>query len=116
MSCSAALPIAWLSPSRFHSGFKTFGCLLLACMLVGAQLLLTLHTMEHMEHMEHQDDDRCEICLAGAPLGVAHLTSALDLGYSVNSTPRPLVAITRPPLQAIFNANRARAPPRAYRY
>ncbi len=73
-----------------------------------AQTLLWLHDVEHLGHV---DEEQCEICLAGAPLGAVLNTAVLDFTDCLGPLRLPLFAIARPPLRTIFNAHRARAPP-----
>jgi hypothetical protein len=78
--------------------------------LLLAQTLLAAHAIEHLAHA---DEDLCDICLAGAPLGAA-LGAALVDSRPCATTPVPRASkLTRPALQAPFNPHLARAPPHA---
>jgi hypothetical protein len=83
---------------------------LLACALLLAQTLLAAHAIEHLAHA---DEDLCEVCLAGAPLGAA-LGSALLDNAPCADTPMPWASkLARPALPIPFNPHPARAPPHA---
>jgi hypothetical protein len=88
---------------------RNIGGLLLACALVLAQTLLAVHALEHLAHL---DEDQCEICLLGTPLGAA-LGSAMpalaSLGTpNVAAIPSP---VRRLVLQSCYSPHLARAPP-----
>ena len=95
-------------PSGCHFRVPAFGCLVLACLLALAQTLLLLHEVNHLGHV---DEEQCEICLAGAPLGAALRTAVHDFADRVSPHVPQLFAIVRPPLRWSCNAHRARAPP-----
>ena len=86
--------------------------LLLACVLLLAQTLLAAHAIEHLAHA---DEDLCEVCLAGAPLGAALAAAPLDSAPDAIPPVRQASKLTRPALQAPFNLHPARAPPKPTR-
>lgn len=84
----------------------------MAGMLALAQTLLAAHGVEHLSH---SDQEACEVCLTGVPLGAALGTTTLTIPAWVTA-PLPLPnALTRLGLRALFNPHPARAPPRADR-
>jgi hypothetical protein len=100
---SAVLP-------SFRRRKQPLASLLLVCALLLAQTLLAAHGIEHLAHA---DEELCEVCLAGAPLGAALGAAPLD-GAPDATPPVPRASkLTRPALQAPFNPHPARAPPHA---
>jgi len=101
-----------LDPSAAEALVRTLvrnlGFTLLACVLVLAQTLLSLHDLEHLGQVEQE---HCETCTAGASLGAGQVAGALLLVPAARSPVSQPTAIASPRLGAIFNAHPARAPP-----
>jgi hypothetical protein len=103
-AASAVLP-------SFRRRQQPLAGLLLACALLLAQTLLAAHAIEHLAHA---DEDLCEVCLAGAPLGAALGAALLDSAPNATLPAPQASKLTRPALQAPFNLHPARAPPHAH--
>jgi hypothetical protein len=86
------------------------GGLLLACALLLAQMLLAAHGIEHLAHA---DEDLCEVCLAGAPLGAALAEAPPQIASSAVPPLSRADAVTHPALPVPFNPHLPRAPPAA---
>lgn len=86
------------------------GSLLLACALLLAQTLLAAHGIEHLAHA---DEDLCEVCLAGTPLGAALGEAPPQIASSAVAPLHRADALTRPALPVPFNPHLPRAPPAA---
>jgi len=87
------------------------GRLLLACALLLAQTLLAAHGIEHLAHA---DEDLCEVCLAGAPLGAALAEAPPEIARSAVAPLPRADTLTRPALPVPFNPHLPRAPPAAH--
>uniref|UniRef100_UPI0025CCBEDA hypothetical protein n=1 Tax=Thiohalocapsa sp. TaxID=2497641 RepID=UPI0025CCBEDA len=66
-----------------------------------------------IEHLAHADDDLCEVCLAGAPLGAALAEAPPEMAGSAVAPLHRADALTRPALPVPFNPHLPRAPPAA---
>jgi hypothetical protein len=88
--------------------------ILIACVLVLAQVLLACHQVEHLSHAA--GDAGCEVCLTGGGLGAPLAARTAVLASVVQGlAPGPAPCLPTAPVSFPFRPQAPRAPPLSLR-
>lgn len=88
--------------------------ILVACVLVLAQVLLACHQVEHVNHAA--GDAGCDVCLTGGGLGAPLAARAAVLSPVVQGLPpAPAPGLPTAPISCSFRPQAPRAPPLSLR-